>query len=114
MITHIPCGGDPARRLLISATLEGIDGSGGILGSAGPTSVWTSCPSSSLSGDVTFDISDIEWMEDGGIFEGVITYEMGHVIGIGYVPPSVTRSMTVLSIVHSAHSWGVTLKGEWE
>ena len=102
MITHIPCGGDPAGRLLISATLEEIDGSGGILGSAGPTSVWTSCPSISLSGDMTFDIDDIGWMEDDGIFEGVIMHEMGHVIGIGYVPPSVINIRAVVSSMRRA------------
>eukprot|EP00904_Undaria_pinnatifida_P013073 jgi/Undpi1/8897/HiC_scaffold_25.g11359.m1 len=86
VITHVPCGGNndyPAGRLLITATLAGIDGSGGTLGSAGPTSVWSSCKTISLLGAMTFDIDDIEGLEDAGTFEGVIQHEMGHVIGIG-------------------------------
>eukprot|EP00904_Undaria_pinnatifida_P013074 jgi/Undpi1/8898/HiC_scaffold_25.g11360.m1 len=70
-------------RLLISAALEEIDGVGGTLGSAGPTSVWTACKTISLLGAMRFDIDDIENMEDAGTFEGVIQHEMGHVIGIG-------------------------------
>eukprot|EP00904_Undaria_pinnatifida_P013079 jgi/Undpi1/8901/HiC_scaffold_25.g11363.m1 len=86
VITHVPCGGTndyPAGRLLISATLKEIDGTGGTLGSAGPTSIWNSCNTISLLGAMTFDIDDIENMEDNGTFEGVIQHEMGHVIGVG-------------------------------
>ena len=88
VITHVPCGGNddyPAGRLLITATLEEIDGNGGTLGSAGPSSVWTACKTVSLLGAMTFDIDDIEDMEDNDTFEGVIQHEMGHVIGVGYV-----------------------------
>ncbi|CAN0069713.1 unnamed protein product, partial [Laminaria digitata] len=86
VITHVPCGGTsayPAGRLLISATLEPIDGSGGVLGSAGPNSVWSCCNTISLEADMRFDIADISSMEAAGIFEGVILHEMGHVIGVG-------------------------------
>ena len=86
VITHVPCGGTsvyPAGRLLISATLEPIDGINGILGSAGPDEVWTDCRSISLKGAMQFDIADIAGMESSGIFKGVILHEMGHVIGIG-------------------------------
>eukprot|EP00904_Undaria_pinnatifida_P006370 jgi/Undpi1/2863/HiC_scaffold_14.g06240.m1 len=86
VITHVPCGGTvayPAGRLLISATLEEIDGSGGTLGSAGPTSIWNACNTISLLGAMRFDIDDIADMEDNGTFEGVIQHEMGHVIGVG-------------------------------
>ena len=88
VITHVPCGGNseyPAGRLLISSTLEAIDGVGGTLGSAGATNIWNSCPSISLLGAMRFDIDDIDGMEEDGTFEGVILHEMGHVIGIGYV-----------------------------
>ncbi|CAM9530751.1 unnamed protein product, partial [Laminaria digitata] len=86
IITHVPCGGsaqNPAGRLLISSTLEGIDGVGGVLGSAGPTNVWNSCPTVSFEGAMTFDIDDITDLENQGTFEGVILHEMGHVIGVG-------------------------------
>ena len=86
VITHVPCGGSstyPAGRILISATLEAIDGPGNTLGSAGPSSVWNLCPTISLLGAMRFDIDDIVSMEANGIFEGVILHEMGHVIGVG-------------------------------
>ena len=86
IITHVPCGGsteNPAGRLLISSTLEEIDGVGGVLGSAGPSDVWNSCPSVSFVGAMTFDVADINELENQGTFEGVILHEMGHVIGVG-------------------------------
>ena len=86
VITNVPCGGNsvnPAGRLLISATLEPIDGINGILGSAGPTRIWNDCRTISLEGAMRFDIADIAGMEFRGIFEGVILHEMGHVIGVG-------------------------------
>ncbi|CAN0374069.1 unnamed protein product, partial [Laminaria digitata] len=86
LITHVPCGGSvdsPAGRLVISSTLEPIDGVGSVLGSAGPTSVWSACPTISLEGNMRFDIADIAGMESDGSFEGVILHEMGHVIGVG-------------------------------
>ncbi|CAN0530488.1 unnamed protein product, partial [Laminaria digitata] len=86
VITHVPCGGNddsPAGRLLISSTVKRIDCVGGILGSAGPREIWTSCRTISLTGVMRFDIDDIASMEERGIFEGVILHEMGHVIGVG-------------------------------
>ena len=86
VVTHVPCGGDdvfPPGRLLIEATFEAIDGFGEVVGFAGPTVVWDDCPTVSLEGAMTFDIADVDNLEDLGIFEGVILHEMGHVIGIG-------------------------------
>lgn len=60
-----------------------MDGVDGTLGSAGPTSVWSACPTISATGKMKFDIDDIASMEEEDIFEGVILHEMGHVIGIG-------------------------------
>lgn len=84
MITHVPCGGSPtypAGRLLINATLEAIDGVGGVLGNAGPRLVW-SCQIPAV-GIMRFDTADIAVMENGGTFEDVILHEIGHVIGCG-------------------------------
>ncbi|CAM9790169.1 unnamed protein product, partial [Laminaria digitata] len=86
IITHVPCGGsstNPAGRLLISSTLEEIDGQGKVLGSAGPRNVWGSCRTISLTGTMRFDIDDITNLENRGTLEGVILHEMGHVIGVG-------------------------------
>ena len=82
----MPCGGTtefPAGRLLISATLQEIDGFGGVLGFAGPTAVWRGCSTISAEGEMTFDIDDVSSLEADGSFGGVILHEMGHVIGVG-------------------------------
>ncbi|CAM9592507.1 unnamed protein product, partial [Laminaria digitata] len=86
VITHVPCGGsndNPAGRLLISSTLQEIDGPGNVLGSAGPSMIWSACRTISFLGTMRFDIDDIANLERDGIFEGVILHEMGHVIGVG-------------------------------
>ncbi|CAM9396512.1 unnamed protein product, partial [Laminaria digitata] len=71
--------------LVISATLKSIDGRGGILGSAGPTGIWQDFQGISYSGQMEFDLDDMQMMIDNGSFEGVILHEMGHCIGVGYV-----------------------------
>lgn len=70
--------------LVIEATAPSIDGVGGILGQAGPTSVrpGTFIPS---SGIMQFDSADIADMEASGRLFDVILHEMGHVLGIGTI-----------------------------
>ncbi len=68
----------------INATGAAIDGVGGILGSAGPsTSVTQGGFRLTSSGAMTFDTADINALIAGGSFTDVIKHEMGHVIGIG-------------------------------
>ena len=78
----------------INATLTAIDGPGGVLGSAGPTDVLGGNvllngdinPSHVLwatSGDMNFDIDDVDNLIVAGSFNNVIQHEMGHVIGLG-------------------------------
>lgn len=90
VVTHVPCGGFEEYtpgRLLITATLDEIDGPGvdgtNIVGSARPTRVWNACPTISFLGEMTFDIFDLSALEAAGMFEAVILHEMGHVIGVG-------------------------------
>ncbi|CAN0470178.1 unnamed protein product, partial [Scytosiphon promiscuus] len=90
VITHVPCGGStqsPAGLLTISATLEDIDGAGdgqgNIFGFAGPTGIWSGCQTVSYMGEMTFDLFDIDAVENDGVLEGLILHEMGHVIGVG-------------------------------
>ncbi|QCX00976.1 hypothetical protein FGM00_12955 [Aggregatimonas sangjinii] len=68
--------------LVIDAEGIVIDGSGGILGQAGPTQLR---PGSMLParGIMQFDSADLQQMEDDGSLTGVIVHEMGHVLGIG-------------------------------
>ena len=67
--------------LLIFAGVESIDGVNGILGSAS----WCYRRTGGLPiiGLMTFDAADMSVMESGGLLQGVIRHEMGHVIGIG-------------------------------
>ena len=72
------------RKLTISADDPGIDGVGGVLGSAGPTSSFNAGSYLFAStGSMSFDSADVAALEANGTWEAVILHEMGHVIGIG-------------------------------
>ncbi|UCF19171.1 MAG: Ig-like domain-containing protein [Gemmatimonadota bacterium] len=68
--------------LLILATIEFIDGPGGILGQAGPCRIRSS-DNLTVLGLMRFDEADVANLEAGGQFDEVIRHEMGHVIGFG-------------------------------
>ncbi|WP_116107632.1 leishmanolysin-related zinc metalloendopeptidase [Lewinella sp. IMCC34191] len=68
--------------ILIEVALAPIDGAGGILGQAGPRFVRTS-DNLTLSGVMFFDVADLAFLDELGLFEEVIIHEMGHVLGIG-------------------------------
>lgn len=68
--------------LLIFATIEPIDGPGGVLGSAGPCFIRTA-GGLPLIGRMRFDNADIAALQSNGRLTDVILHEMGHVIGIG-------------------------------
>lgn len=84
------CGPDsPALNetvddLLILATIEPIDGAGGILGQAGPCFIRSS-NTLPVIGLMRFDEADVANLESGGRFDEVIVHEMGHVLGLGIV-----------------------------
>lgn len=68
--------------LLIDAKATSIDGVGNVLGQAGPDRF----RNSSLlpyHGSMEFDSADLASMEADGTLVGVITHEIGHVLGIG-------------------------------
>jgi hypothetical protein len=81
----LPGDGD----LDISATGALIDGPGGILGSAGPTTAtFSGSPGTGSylyanSGAMTFDSADLAVLEASGELLDVILHEIAHVIGIG-------------------------------
>ncbi len=74
--------GEELNGLRIDASIESIDGEGGILGQAGPTVLMngTELP---VKGIMQFDESDVRRLESEGSFNDVIVHEMGHVIGLG-------------------------------
>jgi len=69
--------------LLIYASAPNIDGVGGILGQAAPSSFRDSWLPS--SGFMEFDAQDLTSMESEGVLLDLILHEMGHVIGIGTI-----------------------------
>lgn len=78
--------------LLVFIEFPTIDGSGGILGSAGPINArWTlMIPSgiriTSILGMVRLDIADVVNMIKSNLFKNVLLHETGHVLGIGGYP----------------------------
>lgn len=78
--TRVPLG-KTWDDVLIFVTVAPIDGSGGILGRAGPCRIdsdWTV-----RAGIMQFDIADVQDLISEGTFEDVIRHEMAHVLGIG-------------------------------
>lgn len=68
--------------LTITADLADIDGSGGVLGQAGPTAVWIASELTAL-GEMTFDQADAQDYYDEGSFDDIVLHEMMHVMGFG-------------------------------
>jgi subtilisin family serine protease len=78
-----PVTGRLIDDVLIEATGPAIDGSGGILGAAGPTDLRPGAGGLPWKGVMFFDSADIARMEADGTFRDVILHEMGHVLGFG-------------------------------
>jgi len=72
--------------LTITAELMTIDGTGGVLGRAGPTqarnqnSVDDWIPTQGL---MEYDIADAQWLQDSGYLDDVVAHEMMHALGFG-------------------------------
>jgi len=81
--------GEIIDDLLILAQGTAIDGSGGILGQAGPTHLRPAAAGKfkflPVKGIMSFDSADLKSMQTDGTLKDVITHEMGHVIGIGTI-----------------------------
>src|SRR3954452_12111358 len=81
--------GEVIDDLLILAQGTPIDGSGKILGQAGPTHLRPASagPAAFLpvKGIMSFDTADLATMEADGTLHDVITHEMGHVLGLGTI-----------------------------
>lgn len=70
--------------IVISAELTAIDGVGGILGQAGPTSVRTGSylPATAV---MQFDSADAAAYETRGLFDDIVFHEMAHSLGFGSI-----------------------------
>ncbi|HKJ00936.1 MAG TPA: Ig-like domain-containing protein, partial [Longimicrobiales bacterium] len=72
--------------LVIFASVDSIDGSGGVLGQAGPC--WVRIAGGlAAAGTMMFDEADLADLEASGDLTSVITHEMGHVLGFGGATP---------------------------
>lgn len=82
------CGTVPAAQevvddIIIYIEIATIDGSGGVLGSAGPCSIRLGgLPS---SGIIILDVADANALASTGELRDVMLHEMGHVLGLGTV-----------------------------
>ncbi|MGP4003479.1 leishmanolysin-related zinc metalloendopeptidase [Streptomyces sp. 8N706] len=80
-------GGEVIDDILILAQGVPIDGTGKVLGQAGPTHLRPASGNSSallpVRGIMSFDTADLARMEADDTLNDVITHEMGHVLGIG-------------------------------
>jgi hypothetical protein len=78
-------GGVAVDDLLIDASGVAIDGTGNVLGQAGPDAFRTTGSRLPYHGAMEFDTADLASMQANGTLLGVIEHEMGHVLGIGTV-----------------------------
>lgn len=88
-LPSVVVGGEVIDDLLIEARGVAIDGPGGILGQAGPTSLRPRAAGAfaylPAKGLMQFDSADLAAMQADGTLLDVITHEMGHVLGIGTI-----------------------------
>jgi hypothetical protein len=86
-LPSVMVGGEVIDDVRIFAQGEDIDGPGGILGQAGARELRPASAGAAAflpaTGEMSFDTSDLEQMEQDGTLNDVITHEMGHVLGIG-------------------------------
>jgi Leishmanolysin len=68
--------------LYVSAELANIDGTGGILGQAGATHVWTASELTA-QGMMQFDAADALNYLNQGLWDDIVTHELMHVLGVG-------------------------------
>lgn len=68
--------------ITIDASLIDIDGSGGVLGRAGPTTVWNES-GLSASAIMEFDVADAEVFDSYGLWDDIVLHEMIHSLGLG-------------------------------
>jgi len=68
--------------ITIDASLVDIDGVNGVLGRAGPSTVWTA-NSLTATGLMEFDVADAETYDNLGLWDDIVLHEMIHTLGLG-------------------------------
>ncbi|MGH9258402.1 MAG: Ig-like domain-containing protein [Acidimicrobiales bacterium] len=80
--SNAPAVNEVVDDVIIFATVEVIDGPGGVLGSAGPCWI-RDAGFLTIAGRMRFDSADVAALESSGRLPAVILHEMGHVLGFG-------------------------------
>lgn len=68
--------------LYVSAELKSIDGTGGVLGQAGPSATWAA-NDLTAAGQMQFDVADAADYASRGLWDDIVTHEFMHVLGFG-------------------------------
>ncbi len=88
-VPSLTVDGETIDDIVISAQGIAIDGSGSVLGQAGPTALRPATAGAAAflpaKGLMSFDTADLADMEAAGTLDDVIAHEMGHVVGVGTV-----------------------------
>ena len=79
----LPTTGETVDDVVIFASVDSIDGAGGVLGQAGPCVIRSSGRRFPVVGVMLFDSADVADLESAGELGLVIQHEMGHVLGFG-------------------------------
>jgi hypothetical protein len=83
---NTPALNETIDDVIIFATIEPIDGAGGILGQAGPCFIRDPGDLSAV-GVMFFDTDDLDFIQSEGLLDELILHEMGHVFGYGTLWP---------------------------
>jgi Leishmanolysin len=68
--------------LFVTAELAAIDGTGGVLGQAGPTATWNA-NDLTATGQMQFDVADALTYSGQGLWDDIVMHEFMHVVGFG-------------------------------
>jgi len=82
--SRAPAINETIDDIVIFAILDSIDGPGKILGQAGPCWI-RSVGFQPIIGVMFFDTADVHNLELSGLFDEVVTHELGHVLGFGTI-----------------------------
>ena len=83
-LPNMTYNGQSVDDLLINVSATSIDGTGGVLGQAGPDR-FRSGSQLPYHGSMQFDSADLAQMQSNGTLLGVVMHEIGHVLGIGTI-----------------------------
>ncbi len=79
----LPATSETVDDVVIFASVDSIDGPGGVLGQAGPCAIRPTGRRFPVLGVMLFDSADVADLESAGELGLVIQHEMGHVLGYG-------------------------------